>query len=105
MLESRGPARPWSSATIRTTVIGALLFVCYARRQLDIVDTFLAVAGAYAGFVDSYVGWREGNTRKAGFRLGQNMPPGTIVTQLMFLNTGDCQSNGRPTDTHAQGLG
>ena len=36
---------------------------------MDVVDTFLAVTGGYAGLVDSYVVWREGSPSKAVFRL------------------------------------
>lgn len=53
----------------RTTCIGLLVFLFYLRNQLDAVDTVMAVTGAYAGFVDSYVVWKEGNPRMAVFRL------------------------------------
>ncbi|KAK8127204.1 efflux pump antibiotic resistance protein [Apiospora sp. TS-2023a] len=36
---------------------------------LPACDTILAILGAYAGLVDSWVVWREGNPRKAAFRL------------------------------------
>jgi hypothetical protein len=53
----------------RTTVIGMCLYALYLRRQLAACDTILAILGAYAGLVDSYVVWRQGNPRKATFRL------------------------------------
>ncbi|KAI0161878.1 hypothetical protein GGR52DRAFT_143785 [Hypoxylon sp. FL1284] len=53
----------------RTTVVGMCLYTLYFRRQLSACDTILAILCAYAGLVDSYVVWREGNPRKAAFRL------------------------------------
>ncbi|KAI4863102.1 hypothetical protein F4820DRAFT_450320 [Hypoxylon rubiginosum] len=53
----------------RTTVIGLCMYTLYFRRELAACDTILAILGAYAGLVDSYVVWREGNPRKAAFRL------------------------------------
>lgn len=53
----------------RTTVIGILVFLFYSRNQLELVDTVMAVTGAYAGLVDSYAVWKEGNLRMAAFRL------------------------------------
>ncbi|ROV95113.1 hypothetical protein VSDG_05864 [Cytospora chrysosperma] len=40
---------------VRTTVIGLLVFLHYSRNQLDVVDTIMAITGAYAGLLDSYV--------------------------------------------------
>lgn len=54
---------------VRTTVIGLLVFLFYSRDQLEVVDTIMAVTGAYAGVVDAYVVWKEGNARQAAFRL------------------------------------
>ncbi|KAI0476888.1 hypothetical protein F4859DRAFT_66742 [Xylaria cf. heliscus] len=53
----------------RTTIIGALILLFYSRGQFEIVDTIVAVTGAYAGLVDSYVVWKEGSPRQAIFRL------------------------------------
>lgn len=53
----------------RGTIIGMLVFLFYSRNQMDLVDTLLAVTGAYAGLVDSYVVWKQGNPRYAIFRL------------------------------------
>ncbi|KAK7967566.1 MFS general substrate transporter [Apiospora aurea] len=50
----------------RTTVLGTCLFALYFTRQRAACDTVLAILGAYAGLVDSYVVWKEGNPRKAG---------------------------------------
>jgi hypothetical protein len=36
---------------------------------MDVVDTFMGVMGAWAGVVDSYVVWKEGDPSKAIFRL------------------------------------
>lgn len=56
----------------RTTVLGMCLYTLYFRRQLAACDTILAILGAYAGLIDSYVVWREGNPRKAAFRLASS---------------------------------
>ncbi|KAI1824549.1 hypothetical protein F4861DRAFT_505407 [Xylaria intraflava] len=56
----------------RTTCLGFLMLLFYARQELAVVDTCLAVTGAWAGIVDSYVVWREGNPRKALFRLASS---------------------------------
>lgn len=53
----------------RTTCIGLLVFLFYSRNQLDVIDQVMAVTGAYAGLVDSYVVWKEGAPRKVIFRL------------------------------------
>lgn len=53
----------------RTTCIGLLVYLFYSRNQLDLVDQVMAVVGAYAGLVDSYVVWRQGEHRHAIFRL------------------------------------
>ncbi|KAI0433994.1 hypothetical protein F5Y09DRAFT_19266 [Xylaria sp. FL1042] len=56
----------------RTTVIGLLTFYFYSRYQFEVVDTIMAIAGAYCGVIDSYAVWREGNSRKAAFRLASS---------------------------------
>lgn len=56
----------------RTTVLGMCLYALYFRHQFAACDTILAILGAYAGVVDSYVVWREGNPRKAAFRLASS---------------------------------
>ncbi|RYP41590.1 hypothetical protein DL767_000932 [Monosporascus sp. MG133] len=53
----------------RTTAFGMCMYTFYFRRELAACDTILAILGAYGGLVDSYVVWREGNPRKAAFRL------------------------------------
>ena len=53
----------------RTACIGLLVFLFYSRNQLDLIDLVMAVTGTYAGLVDGYVVWKEGNPRKATFRL------------------------------------
>ncbi|ETS73550.1 hypothetical protein PFICI_14496 [Pestalotiopsis fici W106-1] len=53
----------------RTTAFGLCMYAFYIRGQLAACDTILAILGAYAGLVDSYVVWTEGNPRKAVFRL------------------------------------
>ncbi|KAI0391872.1 hypothetical protein F5Y17DRAFT_387856 [Xylariaceae sp. FL0594] len=57
------------TGNVRTTVLGFLMLLFYSRRQLDLLDTFMAVTGAYAGLVDCYVVWRTGNRKHAVFRL------------------------------------
>ncbi|KAH8160433.1 hypothetical protein CIB48_g7830 [Xylaria polymorpha] len=59
----------FKAGNARTTVIGFLTFFFYFRNQLEVVDTILAITGAYCGLVDSYVVWKEGNPRFAAFRL------------------------------------
>lgn len=54
---------------VRGTIIGLLVFLFYSRNQLALVDTVMAVTGAYAGLADSYVVWKEGNPRQVLFRL------------------------------------
>lgn len=54
---------------VRTTVIGLLTFLFYSRGQLELVDTVMAVTGAYAGLVDTYLVWKEGYPRWAAFRF------------------------------------
>ncbi|KAI1499303.1 hypothetical protein F5X99DRAFT_430799 [Biscogniauxia marginata] len=53
----------------RTAVLGMCMYTFYFRRELAACDTILAILGAYAGLVDSYVVWKEGNPRMAAFRL------------------------------------
>lgn len=54
---------------VRTSLLGALMLTFYMRREFGVVDTMLGFTGAYAGLIDSYVVWREGNRNKAIFRL------------------------------------
>lgn len=54
---------------VRGTIIGLLVFLFHSRNQLALVDTVMAVTGAYAGLVDSCVVWKEGNPRHALFRF------------------------------------
>lgn len=73
-LPDRIAATPAATAVMhinnaRTTVLGMCLYTLYFRRQLAACDIILAILGAYAGVVDSYVVWKEGNPRKAAFRL------------------------------------
>lgn len=56
----------------RTTVLGLCLYALYFARRGAACDTVLAILGAYAGAVDSYVVWREGNPHKAAFRLASS---------------------------------
>ncbi|KAI1350322.1 hypothetical protein F5Y01DRAFT_326528 [Xylaria sp. FL0043] len=56
-------------AQIRTTTIGVAMYVLYLKGQMEALDVILAVYGTSAGLVDSYAVWKEGNTRKAIFRL------------------------------------
>ncbi|KAK6821997.1 hypothetical protein PG987_014822 [Apiospora arundinis] len=56
----------------RTTVLGMCMYTLYFSRQRVACDTILAILGAYAGLVDSYVVWKEGNPRKAAFRLASS---------------------------------
>ncbi|KAI1262871.1 hypothetical protein F5Y18DRAFT_429742 [Xylariaceae sp. FL1019] len=57
------------TGSVRTTVLGMLVLLFYSRGQMDVVDTLLAVTGTYAGLVDSFIVWREGNLGHAVFRL------------------------------------
>ena len=53
----------------RTTVLGVLILVLYARDQLAAVDTVLTVLGIWSGIVDGYAVFREGDSSKALMRL------------------------------------
>lgn len=53
----------------RTTTVGMCMYALYFTRQVTACDTVLAILGAYAGLVDSWVVWRESNPHKAAFRL------------------------------------
>ncbi|KAI0200754.1 hypothetical protein F4808DRAFT_150803 [Astrocystis sublimbata] len=67
--ETPAAASPFKVGNVRTTVIGLLTYIFYFRNQLEVVDTILAVTGAYCGLVDSLLVWKEGNKQKAVFRL------------------------------------
>lgn len=67
--DTRACAPVMVMGTVRTSIIGMLVFIFYARNQLDAVDTIMALTGAYAGVVDSYLVWKEGRHGKAVFRL------------------------------------
>lgn len=56
---------------VRDTIMGLLVFLFYSRNQLEMVDTVMAVKGAYSGLVDSYIVWKEGNPRIALLSLHQ----------------------------------
>ncbi|KAJ3571901.1 hypothetical protein NPX13_g5220 [Xylaria arbuscula] len=56
-------------AQVRTTTIGLVMFMLYSRDQMDVLDLIIAVYGLTAGVVDSYAIWKQGNTRKAVYRL------------------------------------
>ncbi|KAH8767363.1 hypothetical protein F5883DRAFT_73387 [Diaporthe sp. PMI_573] len=76
-LPDRIAATPAAAAVMhinnaRTTVLGMSLYALYFRNHLATCDVILAILGAYAGLVDSYVVWKEGNPRKAAFRLGSS---------------------------------
>ncbi|KAK6063408.1 hypothetical protein SCUP234_07212 [Seiridium cupressi] len=58
-----------AAGSVRTTVLGLLTFIFYLQQKYAEVDTILAVFGAYAGSVDSYLVWKAGNGRKAAFRF------------------------------------
>ena len=66
---TRGTTAVFQVGNARTTVIGLLVFHFYFRNQFAVVDTIMAITGAYCGLIDSYVVWREGNAEKALFRL------------------------------------
>lgn len=51
----------------RATMYGAALWIFYLRGQLKAVDTLLALS-LYAGAVDAYLCWSQGETGKAWFR-------------------------------------
>ncbi|KAI1363323.1 hypothetical protein F5Y08DRAFT_245271 [Xylaria arbuscula] len=54
---------------VRTTTIGLVMFMLYSRGQMDVLDLIIAVFGLTARVVDSYAVWKQGNTRKAVYRL------------------------------------
>ena len=45
------------------------MFIFYAQRRFDVLDTFLIVNGAYLGLVDCYILWKEGLPSAGVFRL------------------------------------
>jgi hypothetical protein len=53
----------------RTSALGFAMLLLYSRNQFDAVDTILAVIGFWAGAVDCYVVYKEGQPRQAIFRL------------------------------------
>ena len=53
---------------IRTTILGMILFAFYSRQKFDEIDTIMKIMGLYAGAMDSYIFYREGNPSKAIFR-------------------------------------
>ncbi|KAK7753791.1 hypothetical protein SLS62_004156 [Diatrype stigma] len=71
----------------RTTVFGLCMYTFYFRRNLAACDTILAILGAYAGLVDSYVVWREGNPRKAAFRLVSSGLLSAVGTGVNMVGT------------------
>ncbi|KAI1318077.1 hypothetical protein F5Y16DRAFT_139511 [Xylariaceae sp. FL0255] len=62
-------AYAFSEGGARTMVIGFFMLYFYARGQLRLVDTSLAVAGTYLGVIDTYLVWKAGDTNKAIFRF------------------------------------
>ncbi|KAI0007221.1 hypothetical protein F4779DRAFT_593134 [Xylariaceae sp. FL0662B] len=54
---------------VRTTILGMVIFTFYLRNKFVEIDTVMAIMGTFAGLVDSYIFHREGNPRKAIFRL------------------------------------
>ncbi|KAI1128318.1 hypothetical protein F5Y10DRAFT_240718 [Nemania abortiva] len=56
-------------AQIRTTSIGIVMYALYLQGKMDALDTILAVYGVLAGIVDGYAVWKQGDTKKALFRL------------------------------------
>ncbi|KAI0455628.1 hypothetical protein F5B21DRAFT_503187 [Xylaria acuta] len=57
----------FKSGNARTTVTGLLTFFFYVRNQLDVVDTIMAITGAYCGLVDGYVVWGGGKPAAGSF--------------------------------------
>jgi hypothetical protein len=56
----------------RTSALGFVMLLFYFRNQFDTVDTILTVVGFWAGAVDCYVVWKEGQPRHAIFRLASS---------------------------------
>lgn len=66
--ESPVAAPVWVAGNVRATIIGYLILLFHCRGQMETVDTILASTAVYAGVVDSWVVWRQGNPRAAIFR-------------------------------------
>jgi hypothetical protein len=56
-------------AQTRGAVLGLLMAIFYARGQYADVDLILLLYGGYAGVVDGWTVYREGNKGKGVFRL------------------------------------
>lgn len=69
----------WHVGNARTATLGILMFIFYAQRRYDILDTFLIVIGAYLGAADCYLLWSEG-LRSTGV--------GRLISSLVFAALG-----------------
>ncbi|KAH8908969.1 hypothetical protein BR93DRAFT_520052 [Coniochaeta sp. PMI_546] len=67
--QSRAAQPVMAVAQTRGAVIGLLTAIFYSRGQYADVDLILALYGSYAGVVDAYIVWKEGNRGKGVFRL------------------------------------
>ncbi|KAB5575788.1 hypothetical protein GE09DRAFT_1093343 [Coniochaeta sp. 2T2.1] len=56
-------------AQTRGAVLGALTAIFYLRGQYADVDLIMAIYGGYAGLLDAWVVYKEGNRGKGWFRL------------------------------------
>ncbi|KAK7229783.1 hypothetical protein V2G26_001953 [Clonostachys chloroleuca] len=59
----------WQAGGARTACLGILMFVFYAQRRYDTLDTFLIVIGGYLGFVDCIILSKQGLASAGVFRL------------------------------------
>lgn len=59
----------WHVGNARTACLGILMFIFYAQRRYDVLDTFLIAIGAYLGLVDFCILWNEGLLSTGLFRL------------------------------------
>lgn len=59
----------WHVGNARTASLGILMFIFYAQRRFDVLDTFLIISGGYLGLVDCYILWTEGLPSAGVLRL------------------------------------
>ncbi|KAI9901032.1 hypothetical protein N3K66_002849 [Trichothecium roseum] len=66
--DARAARSPFAAYGSRTTMIGVLMWACYARRDLVFLDTILSSL-LVAGVADGYLCWREGVPGRGVFRF------------------------------------
>lgn len=78
----------WHVGGARTACLGILMFILYAQRRYDILDTFLIVIGGYLGVADCVILSRQGLLSTGVFRL---------LSSLVFAGLGAIRFTQGPT--------